>query len=268
MSIVVSVALIFGMVIPMVKYSQIGNLCLLIESGQTELASKRIQELSSVNTYSAPIWIRPLYNMMEADIKLPLVTACDVGDAELVKLLLENGADPNRFLKGNWSPIEVLFERRHKNRFEIAELLVKHGAEVDLYGSYHTALFAELSRYVYASDNCTEEERKYSMKCVRYLQENGANPINEDKSTIIHYLAASGDKDALNEFSVNYKEFVSYQDHSGKTPLIWATQNERAECVRFLVDNGAKLNTIDHKGMTALDYATETGNEEIIDLLS
>lgn len=265
LTIVILATMTIGLII-VIRHSQIAYLCQLIESGQTEFASKKIQELSDVNMYSVPLSIQPIYNIIDEDVKLPLVTACDVGDAELVKLLLEKGADPNLFLKDNWTPIEVLFERGHKNRLEIAKLLVQNGANVDLYASYHTALFCELSKYMRTVDNSSKEEREYSIRCIRYLLENGANPRNNEKNTIIHYFAASGDVESLSVFSVDFKEFISQTNIYGETPLIWATRKARRECIIFLIDNGAAINTMDHNGKTALDYAIESGNMEIIQL--
>jgi ankyrin repeat protein len=56
-------------------------------------------------------------------------------------------------------------------------------------------------------------------------------------------------------------------DHSGKTALIYATQNQDLELVKALLEAGAKPNRIDLEDKTALDYARELGNRELVELL-
>lgn len=65
----------------------------------------------------------------------PLTMACFSGRRELVELLIELGADPNRrsdWQMGPWSPLHCVIYRRDKG---LARYLLDHGAEMDV----HTA---------------------------------------------------------------------------------------------------------------------------------
>ncbi|MFA6263774.1 MAG: ankyrin repeat domain-containing protein [Candidatus Babeliales bacterium] len=57
------------------------------------------------------------------------------------------------------------------------------------------------------------------------------------------------------------------QDADGSTALIMATRQEHADTVTTLLDAGANKNLKDNDGKTALDYAREGKNGEIIKLL-
>jgi ankyrin repeat protein len=57
----------------------------------------------------------------------PLMHAAHAGNLELVRLLLENGADPNA--KNGEGKTPLMFAREN-GRAEVAELLRKHGATV------------------------------------------------------------------------------------------------------------------------------------------
>lgn len=49
--------------------------------------------------------------------------------ADIVKLLLEAGADPNRGRKDGVRPLAAVFLKRMDNREEIIRLLIEHGAD-------------------------------------------------------------------------------------------------------------------------------------------
>lgn len=51
------------------------------------------------------------------------------------------------------------------------------------------------------------------------------------------------------------------------TPLMYAAQIGRIEIVRVLLDAGADAKLIDNEGKTAQDYAGESGNEHVVNLI-
>jgi ankyrin repeat protein len=72
----------------------------------------------------------------------PLHAAACEGNAEAVAWLLEHGADPNRRLRGTWTPIDLASRRRgwdeldHPAKFQrVAKLLLSRGAELGLFSA-------------------------------------------------------------------------------------------------------------------------------------
>lgn len=68
------------------------------------------------------------------------------------------------------------------------------------------------------------------------------------------------------------KKFVEYgadvnELSNGMTPLMIAARYNRVEIIKLLLANGAKLNTKDEKGFTALKYAELSSANEAIQFL-
>ncbi len=259
------VALITGINLCL-KYTEIGNICSLIRSGQSSKAIELIMNIPDVNEYSAPLWIRPILLALEFDIDLPMVVACKTGNTQVINALIERGADPNKYLEGNWSPIEATFAESNSNRLEIAKLLIKNGAEIDAFGSRQSALFLELSALLYNVD-WTEDEINESIRCINFLLENGANSIDEQGNTVVHYLACVSGTTILEEALSNYIELASYQNQKGQTPLMWAAHQGNIEGVRCLISHGVPVDALDYAGNSAIDYAERKDHQEIIELL-
>ena len=199
------------------QYNASAKLCHAINAGKTDKALALVAEMDDVNTYSAPLSTRILFNLMEDDIDLPLVVACEEGNSEVIEALLQKGADPNQYLDGNWSPMEALFVRRVDDRCKLAEMLMAHGAEVDGYASYKTALFYELETLKYC-DPENESERQISREAITMLLENGASPIDKYGDTIAHYLAAADEVEMLEE------------------PLMWAIESGAEKSAALLME--------------------------------
>lgn len=85
-----------------------------------------------------------------------LVSASSVASLEVMKLLLDNGADPN-MLGGNETPMFKIVQMT--NCAECAELLLSKGADISISGGVYTNLIG-----VYASYGSPQDERKESMK--------------------------------------------------------------------------------------------------------
>ncbi len=54
---------------------------------------------------------------------------------------------------------------------------------------------------------------------------------------------------------------------SGNTPLIWAANNNQLAAVKFLLANGARLNTRNNENQTALTCAVINGNFMVANVL-
>jgi ankyrin repeat protein len=92
----------------------------------------------------------------------------------------------------------------------------------------------------------------------------------------LHHAATNGKRD-LAELLINSGADVNAKltgglastlgSLRGATPLHGAAQNARPEIVELLIDSGVDLNAKDSQGRTPLQYATEMGYGELVELL-
>ena len=67
----------------------------------------------------------------------------------------------------------------------------------------------------------------------------------------------TGDTEAVSALIANGVDINAKLDDAGYTPLMSAAGNAQLEIVRLLISNGAKVNTLDDYGHTALYYSTQ-----------
>ena len=60
---------------------------------------------------------------------------------------------------------------------------------------------------------------------------------------------------------------VNITTESGETLLMFSAKRGNEYLVKYLLDNGADVSLVDYKGRTALDYAIQANNIEVIEIL-
>lgn len=223
---------------------------------------------------TAPLFIRPLLNLIEADIDIPLVEACEAGHIQAVEVLLGNGADPNFYLDGGWSPMEaaaVSCNRHPEESLAIMKMLYEHGADIDGFGSHGTALYHVCIGLIGERKNEEQE-----LEILFWLLDNGADPIvGASNTTVLHFAVRSANPELIPVLIEQYDLDVNAHGGMQKTPLISAvcyevdSQDEQItkEIVTELLAHGADASAVDEDGKTAYDYAVERGYDEVAALL-
>ncbi len=162
---------------------------------------------------------------------------------ELVRLLLEHGADPNHKRKAtNISGISgrymLLSAAINFGTYEIAELLLKHGARVDV------TAFVGKSEVDALSYTIAHKELRFA----KLLLDHGADPKPKksewgdysESDSAMHCAARVGDV-AKAELLMEFGGSVNAEIRNGVTPLfIAATDGHRRFC-DFLLEHGARL---------------------------
>lgn len=109
----------------------------------------------------------------EPDVKL-----CDAvwdGNEETVKDLIILGADVNTFSQNGNTPLHLAIEQGY---LEIIKILVQSGADVNLRDTY--GLWTPLLHAVdQVSDAAIQRKREPNNEIIVFLLENGANPMEE-----------------------------------------------------------------------------------------
>ncbi len=151
----------------------------------------------------------------------PLVTACGADNMEMVRLLVEHGADVNLKRKedGHWgnTPLIAAIDLRN---IQIAKYLIQHGADVNITDGRGTPL-------MYASKTIQYAGPPPAIQLMQLLVENGANvnvvcpgegtvldsaiKAEEELGAMIKYLPTeNGCFIGYKEIYSSHKELISY----------------------------------------------------------
>lgn len=179
-----------------------------------------------------------------------LLVAAGKGELELVKAMLDSGADPNMTDRKGLTP---LMYAARKDKPEIIKLLLARGADIDAKDkSGWSALMVAI--------------KKDHPEMARLLLNNGANPhiIDPTGWNALNLAAVQGYHEVARAL-LDYGVDVNARNVDNKTALMMAAKGGNADTVEVLIDYHANLTVHDHLGTTALMYAAREGNVEVID---
>ena len=180
----------------------------------------------------------------------PLQHAAGFGNLATMKLLLDNGADPNAMNKRKSTPLFWALHDEGKVR-----LLLDRGANVN-------ARTVDGRTPVYQAASMAN-----AVPVLRLLLEHGGD---KDAKTLIGMTplmaAARGPIEGL-RLLIGRKAGVNATNAAGATALMAAAQLGKPEAVRLLLESGADPNLRTKKNECALAEAATAGNEETVRLL-
>jgi ankyrin repeat protein len=158
------------------------------------------------------------------DRRTALHLACAEGHAEMVRFLLDSGANANAQDRFGRTPLEECVLNKHD---AIADVLRAHGV-VPLQGSKLT-------------DQMLSKAKEGDLDGIKRLVDNGAsvNTADYDLRTALHIAAAEGQYQIV-EYLLLRGAMVNAEDRMGNTPLVDAMANAQAEVCALLQRNGAK----------------------------
>lgn len=195
-----------------------------------------------------------------------LLEAVKSGNLELVKELLDNGADvtSNNQIK---TILQYVFDTYNWNMFL---LLVEHGADVNeknIYGETILHLIIKMNqnlscRFVkYGVDVNSEEYAliEKNWEHVQWLVGHGAdvNVKNKDGETVLHLL--------VNKRRLFERSFIHEYDRNREN-VLYVVQ-KKFEMIHWLVKHGADVNAKDIEGRTVLHNAVERWDLDLVQLL-
>jgi ankyrin repeat protein len=174
---------------------------------------------------------------------------------EVVKYLVEHGADIEAKVHYWYDSSTPLMLASYKGAFEVVKYLIEQGADVnaksDILGQ--TALLNAASAYG-------------RIDLVRYLVEHGAevNTRTQCGRSVLMYVRDI----EVCKYLVENGADVNARDNNGITLLMWSSSRRTTEYVKYLIEQGADVNAVDDNGNTALMWAS--GNwyrDEIVKIL-
>ncbi|AVP87217.1 hypothetical protein phytr_2610 [Candidatus Phycorickettsia trachydisci] len=219
-----------------------------VESGDLEMIKSSLEKGIDPN-----IRVTYLETGNTAPKATPLCQAAMFGHKDVVKYLVENGAEVNYKFSTNYQlyPLHVAAENGH---LEIVKYLVQNGADI------HTKSVS--NKYDCLSD-CTPLDLavvKGHLEIVKYLHEelvadlNCDHVIDQDKNSIIHIVAQRGYVKVM-QYLLNTGLSPDVKNEDGDTPLLLATWSNHLEMVKFLLDKVVDIGAKGKSNRNVLDIA-------------
>lgn len=228
-------------------------LCMAAEGGSLEAVRLLVQRGAPPNAF-------------DAHGRTPLMCATDVGNLEVMKFLLENGADihlmessPNIF-----PPLinTALMHATEKGLLQATQLLLEHGARVNEKGR------ADFTALAYAAEGRGFDTRVRTQQdypgTVRILLKHGAEPnIRVKGQSTPLMLALRGGQNETAKVLLDGGANPNDRSTEGETPLMIAVKLRDLKAVQLLLGKAADLSLKDNQGRTAVQFARMLAFPEI-----
>jgi ankyrin repeat protein len=152
-----------------------------------------------------------------------LIEACKCGHIDVVKQHIDAGVKLNDHDTQYWTPLMTAIANRN---YEIADLLIAHGADVNMRADYEeTVLFMAV--------------RTGSIKGIKYLISKGANvnARNRDGETPLFALKYV---DVIAKLLIDAEADINARDKTGTSVLSHFVKRGDNDVIKLLVKHGAK----------------------------
>ncbi|HNG94299.1 MAG TPA: ankyrin repeat domain-containing protein [Acidobacteriota bacterium] len=205
---------------------------------------------------SAGFMTPDLVNLPNNSTNPVLLETVKQGDLNMVRLLIENGANVNAT---DSLGVTALMHAANMDRVDIASLLIEKGANVNVKTKSGWPILAGIA------------EKGPSTEIVRLLLEKGAN-VNEiapqGATALLQNLRSNRQTMAVLQLMLDKGANVNAADIGGTTPLHRAAFHPNGEeFVKLLLDRNANPNLKNNAGQTPLTIAIKSGNTKSADLL-
>lgn len=263
--------IILFLIINVTKYSSTKKLIKAIDNKDYETIES-ISKKRNFNINRRPYFIKFFATATEQWNLPPLHYACVRDDLKAVEILIKYGADVNLTID-DYSPILYCVRGSDASNYDkIIDVLINNGANVsyktknnlsvldfllsggsDYNETYVNSQFEVFKKIIEIDNTLAYKEllRKESIGSGNYLHR--AVYFNNDK--IVDYL--------INKLNFNVDEI----NLNNETSLMIAAKENNIETVKCLLNNNANVTLKNNDQKTALDFARDNGNFEIVELL-
>lgn len=219
----------------------------------------------------------------------PLTIAAEKGNMEIIKMIVEDGKavinDPSSY------GVTPLIAAAAAGNDKVVEYLIAQGADVtakdDLgktaliyaIGFDNPKLISSLikldNKAVNLPDNSGNTPLIYAaqkglVNNIKLLLANGAKVDYRNPATGLSALSAAAAEDqsaAIRLLVRTGKADVNLADLSGRTPIFYAVEQNKADALRTLISLGADVNAQDNNGVTPLMRASAKNRQDCVNIL-
>ncbi|XP_063906156.1 ankyrin-3-like [Zophobas morio] len=197
-------------------------------------------------------------NARDQHYKIPLARACETGDYEITKILLECGASVNVLDIDNMNMLHYVSKLRKRNP-DILKLFVQIGIEVNAQDKNGvTPLQLACGHGIY-------ENAKMLLECSASI-----NIVDKDNNNSLHYASQSRqDNPDITKLLIVKSIDVNLQNNNGMTALQVSCQSGNYENSLMLLECDALMNIRDNEDNNALHHASKLweDNRDLLKLL-
>lgn len=268
---------------------RIEKICDFIEQGDKENAMDQAEKIDDYDQYVTDKHMIGLISVLTqgaVDARTPLLVACKTGNIEMMKYLLENGADPNFGEKAETYPLVSYCEYSAGKGEDGVELLLSYGADPNLTRSAYPVDYLIRKIYVLKCDedgvfiDCVDDENQaeYDMLKQQVVELIDAESVvlqESSKKEGRYYSNNLADLVRLNEVDMirallkdeKLIECINVQDEKGYTPLMIAAENGQMEICQLLLEYNADKTYVNDDNLSAYDLAINNENIAIAEML-
>lgn len=183
----------------------------------------------------------------------PLHIACDAGNPNVIRMLLNNRADPSIRNKKNLTCLVLAASKGFK---AIVEELIAKTASLP---KANKPDLSEALRMCGAKGHLTTAATLVKNKADVNTKDSGS------RSALI--FAAREGHHQMCKYFLALGADLEHSDKYGQTPLIWASAEGHIDVITVLLDSEANVDAEDNEGQTPLIWAASEGREEICEML-
>ncbi|GMG09608.1 unnamed protein product [Aspergillus oryzae] len=196
--------------------------------------------------------LKPDVNNRGYDEQTPLGVASEEGNLEIVRTLLEQGADVTMADIDGWTPI---YTASHIGHTEVVRLLIENGSNVNT---------SESGGCTPVNTACYQGH----VETVKLLLKSGADIYTATNKGITPlYAASAGGHIEVVKLLLKWGADIDYANKYGDTPLSASSSKGHPAVSKLLVETGADIEAKNNFGRTPLHLASLDGHIEIVILL-
>jgi ankyrin repeat protein len=194
-----------------------------------------------------------------ADGRTPLLVACSWSQTyDVIKLLLDHGADPSDVVNSYRGPLTPLRLAAEKGDEATLRLLLDRGADARAFGGVPALMAATSIGDVHSAKLLLPSAAPPAIKSAAtfFLLPPFASPRGTSDPTAMQFMIDAGAD-------------LRARDSAGRSLLMLALTSEKISeaTVKAMIQAGADVNATTPAGMTVLDFALQQGKTPIVDLL-